>query len=297
MIKVCLKRWYVMAPVVLIAIATGIGLAQQVKPTYTASGTYAIIYQHTDQITTTNDPRDKNPLGANGGALLGEALESTYMSGPYQKKFGSAETSGTGPGDTADGTSYSISLPQNTQSYVVQAWGHDPDEVKRVVNGVLDSLAATADSIQNRAGAPGNSKYTTFTTASAQVGKLATSSAAKVVIAVTGLGVLAGASLAVLADALLRRRRRRRDASDQTGSPRGPDGVGPADQPEVTGTDEESDETESSDSGAEPRQRRRRQRDRAQPSDRTSTADVQADESASDENRSHAPVAAHRSAH
>lgn len=232
-IKVCLKRWYVMGPVVLIAIAVGLGFAKQVRPTYTASGTYVIIYKNTGKSTTTGDPGAKNPLGANGGALLSEALQSTYMSGPYQKRFGSVDTSGTGPGTPTDGTSYSVTLPQNTQSYVVQAWGHDPGEVKNVVDGVLNSSAATAATIQARVGAPSNTMYTTFATSSAQVTKLTTSSATKVVIAVAGLGVLAGASLAVLTDALLRRRRERGGLSEpdeQTGSANDPDQAGPVDQ-------------------------------------------------------------------
>lgn len=235
-IKVCLKRWYVMAPVVLLAIAVGVGFAQQVRPTYTASGTYAVIYKNTDKITAKNDPRDKNPLGSNGGALLGEALQSAYMSGPYQKRFGNVGTAGTGPGDPANGTSYGITLPQDSQSYVVQAWGHDPAEVKKVVDGVLGSSAATASSIQDRAGAPRDSKYTTFTTSSAQVSKLATSSAAKVVIAVSGLGVLAGASFAVMADAVLRRRRRSRDHMGEAAGP-----IGSADGPDVAGPDAQRD--------------------------------------------------------
>ena len=57
-LKVCLRRWYVVLPVVLLSLAAGIGLALQQKPTYTAFGSYALVYHNAATSTELREGRD-----------------------------------------------------------------------------------------------------------------------------------------------------------------------------------------------------------------------------------------------
>ena len=80
-IKVCLRRWYIFLPLILLAAGAGVGLGKQVKPTYSATGSYSFIYPNPDAITATSDPRNRNPLVTQGNtSLLGEAVQANLTS-------------------------------------------------------------------------------------------------------------------------------------------------------------------------------------------------------------------------
>ena len=155
------------------------------------------------------DPTAPNPLATDGAAVLGEALVADFMSGASQAAFGGVGNSGTAPREPEDGSSYSVSLPDGSQSYVVQTWGTDPESLRRVVGSVLLAAPLRAAQIQDRAGAPERSQYTTFVTGSAQLTKLPSTSTPKLIVAVLGVGILAGSALSLVVDRLLRSRKDR----------------------------------------------------------------------------------------
>ena len=209
-LKVCLRRWYVVLPVILLSLGAGLGLALQQKPTYTASGSYALVYYSSDAIKEgERDPRGLNPLAAEGAVLLGETLAADFMSGASQKAFGGVGNSGTAPREPTEDTSYSVTLPEGSQSYLVQTWGKDPESLRAVVDSVLGAAPARAAQIQDRAGAPKQSQYTTFVTGQTKVTKLPPTSRLKLIIALLGVGILAGSALSLVADRLLRSRKNR----------------------------------------------------------------------------------------
>ncbi|MFC7494579.1 MULTISPECIES: hypothetical protein [unclassified Nocardioides] len=208
--KVCLRRWYVMLAVILIAAGAGIGLVRDQQPVYTAYGNYALVYTQAQDLSPNEpDPRSANPLGGENGALLAEALEDELMSMEQQRSRASFGTRGYGPGTPATGATFSASMPQYSKSYVVQAWGPDPRAVRDIVSSVLDDTAGIAQEIQDRAGAPRESQYTTFTTSPVQVTQLPPSSKIKLLAAIAGIGLIAGAALSLLVDRLATRRRAR----------------------------------------------------------------------------------------
>jgi hypothetical protein len=211
-LKVCLRRWYVLIPVVLLSLAAGLGLAQQQKPTYTAFGSYALVYHSPQTTSQRRDPLAANPLAGNGAVLLGEALAADFMSSGSQATFGGVGHSGTAPREAVDGSSYSVSLPEGSQSYLVQTWGKDPDGLRTVVDSVLAAAPERAAQIQDRAGAPERSQYTTFVTGSTQLTKLPPTSRLKLIIAMLGVGILAGSALSLVIDRLGRSRKNRRAA-------------------------------------------------------------------------------------
>lgn len=218
-LKVCLRRWYVVLPVIIVALGAGFGLASQEKPTYTAFASYALVFHSpAESKSSDRDLLDGNPLAGNGAALLGEALAADLMSGPSQRELGGVGNSGAPPGqgDTSHtpgiNASYSVSLPPNTEAYLVQTWGNDPEGVRRAVDSVLAAAPAKSIAIQDRAGAPKRSQYTVFTTSSTQVAELPPTSTIKFVVAVVGLGILAGSALSLIVDKILRARNEKRAA-------------------------------------------------------------------------------------
>ena len=229
-LKVCLRRWYVVLPVVLLSLAAGLGLASQQKPTYTAVGSYALVYHSPTQLKEGEDPTELNPLATNGAVVLGEALVADFMSGASQTTFGGVGNSGTAPREPTDGTSYTVDLPDGSQSYVVQTWGKDPESLRRVIDSVLAAAPGRAAQIQDRAGAPKKSQYTTFVTGSTQLTRLPSTSTTKLIVAMLGVGILAGSALSLVVDRLARSRKDRaakrvpqgrQPSVDQVGSGRG----------------------------------------------------------------------------
>ena len=125
-LKVCLRRWYVAVPVVLLSIAAGLGLALHQTPTYTAFASYALVYHNPGTSPEGREPQERNPLAADGAQLLGEALIADLMSGASQATFGGVGHSGTAPGEAKDDTSYSVTLPDYSSTYMIQTWGNRP---------------------------------------------------------------------------------------------------------------------------------------------------------------------------
>jgi hypothetical protein len=208
-LKVCLRRWYVVIPIVLLSLAAALGLAHQQKPTYTAFGSYALVYHSPPNLKEGVDPTEPNPLAANGAVVLGEAMVADFMSEVSQATFGGVGNRGTATRDPEVGTSYSVGQPDGSQSYVVQTWGNDPESLRRVVDSVLAAAPGRAALIQDRAGAPKESQYTTFVTGSTQLTKLPPTSPLKLVIALLGVGILVGSALSLLVDRLVQSRKGR----------------------------------------------------------------------------------------
>jgi hypothetical protein len=213
-LKVCLGRWYVAVPVMLLSVAAGLGLAHQQKPTYTAFASYALVYNNPGTSPQGREPQEENPLAPEGGKLLGEALIADFMSGASQATFGGVGHSGTAPGEEKDGTSYSVTLPDYSSTYMIQTWGTDPEGLRTVVDSVLSAAPVHAALIQDRAGAPKSSHSKVFVTGPTQVTQLPATSGLKLVIALLGVGIMAGSALSLVVDRLLRSRKSRSAAPE-----------------------------------------------------------------------------------
>ena len=148
------------------------------------------------------------------------------------------------------GSSLAVTLPMD----VVQAFGlQKGQEVEAVVDRVLKAAPAIADELQSRAGAPAVVRYEPFVLAPTQVDELPATSTMKLVIAVMGVGGLVGAAWSIVADRLLRRRRRPAEPEDADDATPDEPRLAPvrSDEPEAPGTvardataDAEDDEAE-----------------------------------------------------
>lgn len=202
-LKICIRRWYVMLPILLGAAGVSYQLVQSQETTYTAAASYGLVQP---RLTSGAATGERNPLGTDDSDLVGAALEAQLNSRATQQRLGSDTTRGWGPGEADDDSSYSVKIPMYETTYEVRAWGSDQLEVQDVVNRVLEAAPGIADELQTRAGAPAPVRFEPFVLAPTQVDALPATSALKLVIAVMGVGVLVGAAWSIVADRLLRRR-------------------------------------------------------------------------------------------
>jgi hypothetical protein len=218
-IKVCLRRWYVFVPLVLLAAGAGVGLSKQVKPTYAATGSYAFLYPRPEAITPSADPRNQNPLVTSGNtALLGEAVQANLSSAAMQDLLGGSNR-GWAPDQPATAVHYTVTLPPQSASFVVATWADTAQDAANVVQAVLKAAPQAAKDAQERAGAPELSRYTAFVTAATQTEELPPQSPVKLLMTMIAIGAVAGAALSLLIERLVpkrgsaRRSRRARPAS------------------------------------------------------------------------------------
>jgi hypothetical protein len=205
-VKVCLRRWYIFLPLVLLAAGAGIGLSKQVKPTYTATGSYAFLYPNPEAITPTSDPRNRNPLVTQGNtALLGEAVQANLSSEVVENALG-GNNRGYAPDETPTQTHYTVTLPPQSASYVVKTWADTQQEAADVVKAVLEAAPKAAKDVQAAAAAPESSNFTAFVTAATQTQELPPQSPAKLLLTVLAIGAVAGAALSLLVDRLFPKR-------------------------------------------------------------------------------------------
>jgi hypothetical protein len=203
-IKVCLRRWYIFLPLLVIAAGAGVGLGRQLKPSYTSIGSYAFVYPHPDAVTSTAaDPRNFNPLVGNGNAaLLGEAVQADLNSTGTQSRLGGSNR-GYSPDEAPSDLHYVITIPQDSASYVIQTWADSAKEASDVVQAVLQAAPKSAKDAQERAGAPELSRYTVFVTAPTQTTELPAQSPMKPFLTVMAIGIVVGAALSLLFDRIL----------------------------------------------------------------------------------------------
>lgn len=202
-LKICLRRWYVMLPILIGAAGVSFQLVQSQETTYTAATSYGLVQP---RLSAGSAIEERNPLGTDDSALVGEALEAQLNSRETQKELGSPATRGWGPGEAANGSFYSVKIPLYEKTYEVRAWGSDEQEVAAVVNRVIQQAPRIADELQTRVGASASVRYEPFVLAPTQVDALPATSSLKLVIAVMGVGVLVGAAWSIVADRLLRAR-------------------------------------------------------------------------------------------
>lgn len=189
-----------MLPILLGAAGVGYQLLQAQQTTYTAATSYGLVQPGVEGVA----PR--NPLGEEGSALVGAALEAQLNSRQMQETLGGEATRGWGPGEVDDGSFYSVEIPQFETTYEVRAWSNDEKAVLDVVNRVIEAAPRIADGLQSRVGVPAEARYEPFVLAPTQSSALPSTSGKKLVVAVMGVGVLVGAAWSIVVDRALRRR-------------------------------------------------------------------------------------------
>ena len=197
-LKICLRRWYVMLPILLGAVGVSYQMVEAQETTFTAAASYGLVQPGLSGVAGAGG--EANPLGANGSDLVGAALEAQLNSREAQEQLGSEATRGWGPGEVANSSSYSVQIPLYETTYEVRAWGEDEQAVRDVVNRVVEAAPGIADELQSQVEVPAELRYEPFVLAPTQSETLKSTSGKKLVVAVMGVGVLMGAAWSIMAD-------------------------------------------------------------------------------------------------
>jgi hypothetical protein len=217
--KVCLRRWYVVLPVVLLAAGAALSMTKSRPASYSGTAAFAMIYTHVDELKPNQpDPRVQNPLVTGGLGLLSETLAADLNSPATQRELAAPGLTPITKGQSdqvslTSGSAYSVIQPQNGSSIIVSASGPSPTAVKTTLDNVLAAAPKRIAAIQSRLGAPPNSQYTTVVTAQPALVMVPPPSGLKLLIAITGVGCMAAAALALVVERLSIRRRHRRELS------------------------------------------------------------------------------------
>lgn len=215
-VRVCLRRWYIFGVMLIVAFGASRGLVNERVPVYASTGNFAVIYRPpTDVRPDAPDPRDANPLAAGGGALLKQSIVNDLRSANSQRELAPQTVMGTDPSTPPDGSRFAVETAQNSATVTISAWGADKAEVRGTVTGVLAAAAKRAKTIQDSVGAPATGRLTTFVTLPTQTTELPPPSRIKLIIAVMGVGAIAGAALSLLFDRLMTKRALRETVASQ----------------------------------------------------------------------------------
>jgi hypothetical protein len=210
-LRICVKRWFVFLPILLLAYYASQSLSSDRQPVYSATGSFAVIYHPTTALKPGQaDPRQLNPLAAGGGSLLKQALLTDLRSPGTQRQLAAPGVSGTSPSAAADGSLFAVTSTATSATVGIATYGPSQEAVAGTVNRVLAASASKARQMQDRAGAPAAGRLDTFVTLPTQTTVLAPASKLKLVIAVMAAGLIAGAGLSLLLDRLLSKWRPRR---------------------------------------------------------------------------------------
>jgi len=218
-LKVCIRRWYVMLPILLGAAGVSYQLAQAQEPSYTAAVSYGLVQPS----LAPGDNESANPMGSAADILVGEALEAQLNSGETQEELGGGATRGWGPGEVVNNRYYSVRIPQFETTYEVRAWGEDEAEVRAVVDRVIEAAPDITDELQIRAGVPPPLRWEPFVLATPQVAELPSTGWLKLALAVMGVAILMGAAWSVVVDRILRGRAQRESRAVDEGPDDGRD--------------------------------------------------------------------------
>jgi hypothetical protein len=202
--RVCLRRWYVCLPLIVLALVAGYSYSKSRPYTYTGTGGVAVVppavvtTKLPNGTTQTTNPADDNPLAQAGGTqLLQGALVSDLASTTAQQNL-------VAPGSD---TTFTVSVQQYIQIVTVTATGSDEAAVRETVERVLAAAPQRLEAIQKTANAPDSSLFRTALVTPAQITDIAPPSKIKLIGAFGIVGALVGAALSVLIDRRANRRR------------------------------------------------------------------------------------------
>lgn len=203
---VCLKRWYVLVPVILAGLVAAMALGKAPTTTYYGNANFTLVARGSDAATaaprpsSSASPAVENPLIVNGAGLLVTALNADMNTQDARKAVGAAGGS----------AAFSVARVRDTTVVRVDASGSDSAAVAKTVAAVLKVTDQRIRALQTRAGAPAETQLKVFALGAIDPPFALKSSDKRFRIAVIGFGVVLGVVLALLFDALMALRARRR---------------------------------------------------------------------------------------
>ena len=202
--KICLRRFYVFVPIVLLAVAAGVQLSKDRPSSYTGVAAFTVTYPVAPAPSSPTSPeadlRRLNPLFQNGP---GPILASVAFS------FNSVELKQAIVGLNS-GVEIGATGPDIASIVSITAVGPDSGRVITALQRALSRAKDAVVRIQSNAGAKPGSLFTPLTVIQPQITVIRPPSRLKLEIAALMAGVLGGGACSIAVDAIVRRRQRRR---------------------------------------------------------------------------------------
>ena len=225
----CLRRWYVVLPVLAISGYFAMQAYQQVEPQYTASTSIVILPSQPvpGAPANTDVPTLDNPYAGSGGPKLAAAvLSKNINSSAFRDRLGLS----------ADNTATFTSTVAQAQPIItVDATASSPEAVLSTLDGVTVASRIVLDEFQAVAEAPEAKRYLVAAAVPASDATDITPSRWRTAGAILVIGTALAALLAVAVDAALSSRRKDDEKVDGAG-PGSPEPLEPA-----TATSEDAD--------------------------------------------------------
>ncbi|MEV6495831.1 hypothetical protein AB0M20_45520, partial [Actinoplanes sp. NPDC051633] len=218
--KLMFRRWYVSAPIFLVAIAATVFVAMQVKPDYVATSYVQLLPPSiTPKATDETKASARNPWLDLG---LPSLTKAGMISVQDQRVVEALKN---------NGLSDDFTLTQDAQMPIVtfEVIGSTEDKATETSEFLIKRYADSVSTLQKEYGAPNEQMITAKRLDLGDNVKESTSKVKRALIAVAAVGLLLAVAFTVAVDALLRRRRRKQDDDSAIVSgPRPPRAAGAA---------------------------------------------------------------------
>jgi hypothetical protein len=206
-IRICMRRWYVVIPVLALFAAVGFVLRTAATPSYVVSGSVIIL---PGPALSPSGLGVVNPYvsGGGGARLLGTALIQDLNSAPARKEVS----------DQAGGAGYVVALAQDAPIISMTVTETSAESARRQAEVLVTVIDSRARALQLAAGAPSTQllRFLQFVPPSSPAALYP--SQKKLLAAVAGLGVLAAVGCAILVEAFATHDRQRRGLRRDKGS-------------------------------------------------------------------------------
>jgi len=214
---ICLRRWYVFLPVLLVAITLAFSAAGDSTATYTAEGQLVVLPDASGLAGRTDAPPDTvsaNPYARVGGARLLAAVLKNNLVGAQTRQ--AITQAGGLPG-------YTAVVDPDYPIITVSAVGSTPRQAQRTVDRVVRAADPLTRQLQEDVSAPTSELYAATRSTPTTIVAVASASGVKVAITYIILGLAVAGVLAVLTDVVLAQMSRRaRRGVGQVGGSRAP---------------------------------------------------------------------------
>jgi hypothetical protein len=235
-LRITLRRWYIAAPLALLAIVASYAAAERVAVEYTSAASVLLVNpEPTDEAsgpvdpglpaddedpTALDDPQDvttEPPVAGNPwlsfSGSLNTAAQAIQLSVSSQDTRSQLEREGLSP-------TYAVTPDRRNPILVVEATADDPETTQRTLERVLALVSEDLDARQVSAGAPTENRIRVEVLAMDTTPARATAAKLRVQILTLAIGLTVALLAAVGFDTITRQRRAGRD--DRPRSPRSP---------------------------------------------------------------------------
>lgn len=185
-LRVLVRRFYIVIPVLVIGGATATSIAQDAEPVYTSSASVILL----PQTPVVEEPQaPANPYMDFNSSLVMTAQVLAEVH----------ETDATG---RSAATELTVEAADRLPTLTITATGPSRDAVTGSVTAVMERLGTTLDGLQERAGVPATQRIRSSVLAEPAVPEASTSHVTRAVVMIAALALFAAVSLALVVESL-----------------------------------------------------------------------------------------------